>query len=143
MVYGWKNDNDRSKWLDYEFKTDWFFFGGHTVTSAWQTSDDTDIKLSAPFVRRIIDIEADPTLISASNVRAIDVKLYSKLGAKQQVKEMRMVTKSNQLSGQLEIMQPTDIMDYEYEVTWHLNDGSTRSSGRKTSNTKSLFVDTI
>lgn len=143
MVYGWKEDNDRSRWLEYEFKTDWFFFGGNSVSSDWQTSDATDVKLSAPFVRRIIDVEADPTLITAANVRAIDVKVYSQLGANQQVKEMRMVTRSNQLSGQVEIMQPKDEMNYEYEVTWHLNDGSTRSSGMRTSNTKSLFVDNI
>lgn len=143
MIYGWKNDNDRSTWLDYEYKTDWFFFGGHSVTSGWQTSDATDVKLSAPFVRRVIDVEADPALISAANVRAIDVKLYSKLGGGEQVKEMRMLTKSNQLSGQVEIIQPKEILDYEYEVTWHLNDGSKRSSGKKTANTKSLFVDTI
>jgi hypothetical protein len=143
MVYGWKNDNDRSKWLDYEFKTDWFFFGGHSVTSDWQSSDGADVKLSAPFVRRIIDVEADPGLIATANVRAIDVKVYSKLGPGQQVKEMRMSTKANQLSGQVEIMQPKDVVDYEYEVTWHLNDGSTKSSGKKTANTKSLFVDNI
>ena len=113
------------------------------MTSEWQSSDATDVKLSAPFVRRIIDVEADPGLISAANIRAIDVKLYSKLGSGQQVKEMRMVTKSNQLSGQVEIIQPKDIMDYEYEVTWHLNDGTTKSSGKKSANTKSLFVDTI
>lgn len=143
MVYGWKNDNDRDAWLDYDFKTEWFFFGGHTVTSDWQTSDATDVKLSAPFVRRTIDIEADPSLVTAANIRAIDVKLYSQLGAGQQVKEMRMNTRSNQLSGQVEIIQPKDVMDYEYEVTWHLNDGRTQSSGRRTANTKSLFVDNI
>ena len=143
MVYGWKNDNDRDAWLDYDFKTEWFFFGGHTVTSDWQTSDATDVKLSAPFVRRTIDIEADPSLVTAANIRAIDVKLYSQLGAGQQVKEMRMNTRSNQLSGQVEIIQPKDEMDYEYEVTWHLNDGRTQSSGRRTANTKSLFVDNI
>jgi hypothetical protein len=143
MVYGWKDDIDRSDWMNYEFKTDWFFFGGNSVTSDWQSSDAPDIKLSAPFVRRIIDVEADPGLISQANVRAIEVKLYSKLGEKQQVKEMRMTTKSNQLSGQVEIMQPANVMDYDYEVTWHLNDGTTRNSGRKTTNTKSLFVDTI
>jgi hypothetical protein len=54
-----------------------------------------------------------------------------------------MSTKANQLSGQVEIMQPKDVVDYEYEVTWHLNDGSTKSSGKKTANTKSLFVDNI
>ena len=143
MIYGWKNDNDRSKWMDYEYKTDWFFFGGNTVTSEWQTSDAPDIKLSAPFVRRIIDIEADPGMIAQANVRAIDVKLISKLGEKQQIKEFRMNAKSNQLSGQVEIIQPVNILDYEYEITWHLTNGTTKSSGRKTTNTKSLFVDNI
>lgn len=143
MVYGWKNDNDRSKWLDYEFKTDWFFFGGHSVTSDWQQSDATDIKLSAPFVRRIIEVEADPTRITQANIRAIDVKIYSDLADSEQVKELRMVTRTNQLSGQVEIMQSKEDMDYDYEVVWHLNDGSSSSSGRKTANTKSLFVDNI
>jgi hypothetical protein len=143
MVYGWKNDNDRSQWLNYDFKTDWFFFGGYSVTSDWQTSDATDIKLSAPLVRRIIDVEADPTRVNAANIRAIDVKVYSTLGDKEQVKEMRLVTRTNQLSGQIEVIQPKDVMDYHYEIVWHLNDGTDVSSGRKVANTKSLFVDNI
>ena len=143
MVYGWKNDNDRRKWLDYDFKTEWFFFGGYTVTSDWQASDATDIKLSAPLVKRMISVEADPLRISQANVRAIEVKIYSQLGTESQVKELNMLTRTNQLSAQVEIIQPRNVLDYQYEVIWHLNDGTTRNSGKKTTNSKSLFVDNI
>lgn len=143
MVYGWKNDNDRKKWLDYDFKTEWFFFGGYTVSSDWQSSDATDIKLSAPFVKRTINVEADPLRITQANVRAIEVKIYSQLGNESQVKEINMLTRTNQLSSQVEIIQPRNVLDYQYEVIWHLNDGSTRTSGKKTTSTKSLFVDNI
>ena len=143
LLYGWKGDNNRNKWFDYEYKTDWFFFGGYTLSSGWQKGTSGTIPLSAPFVKRNISLEADPDIVREKNIRSIEVKLYSKLGEFQQVKEFRMNTKNGQLSGLLEMMQPKDIFDYDYEVTWYLMDGTTKSSGRRTTNGANIFVDTI
>lgn len=143
MVYGWKNDTNRTNWLDYDYKTEWSFFGGYKVASDWQTNNSGTIALSAPFIRRTISIEADPDLIKAANVRSIEVKVYTTLGTSQDVKELRLNTRNNQFAGQVDVMQTKGTLDFDYEVKWYLNDGTTKSSPKKTTNSTVLFVDTI
>jgi hypothetical protein len=141
LLYGWKGDNNRSKWLDYEYKTDWFFFGGYTESSGWQKSNLGTIPLSAPFVRRAISIEADPDTIKLANVRSIQVRIFTKLGSREDVKELRLNTRANQFAAQLDVLQPKNVLDYDFETTWFLADGTTRTSGRKSTNSAVLFVD--
>ena len=143
MLYGWKGDDNRQKWLDYEYKTDWFFFGGYKSTSEWIKNTNSTIPLSSPFLRKTISIEADPDLIKKENVRAIEVKVYSKIGDFQQSKDLRLNVKNQQFAGQLELIQPKDSSDFEYEYTWYLSDGSSKKSGKKSSTSSLLFVDTI
>jgi hypothetical protein len=143
MLYGWKGDDNRLKWLDYEYKTDWFFFGGYKSTSEWIKNTNSTIPLSSPFLRKIISIEADPDLIKKENVRAIEVKVYSKIGDFQQSKDLRLNVKNQQFAGQLELIQSKDSSDFEYEYTWYLSDGSSKKSGKKSSTSSLLFVDTI
>jgi hypothetical protein len=143
MLYGWKDDNDRSKWLQYEYKTDWFFFGGYEVSSDWTKSVTAAIPLSPPLVRRTVSIEADPDLLKDAKVRSIEVKVYSKIGTQEDVKETRLNTKAQQFSTQLDVIQPKNVLDYDYETTWYLTDGTKKSSGRKTTNSAVLFVDSM
>jgi hypothetical protein len=143
LLYGWKGDNDRSKWLEYEYKTDWFFFGGHTVASEWQKSVSGAIPLSPPLIRRVISIEADPDLIKQANVRSIEVKVYSKIGTAEDVRETRLNTKANQFAAQLDVIQPKNVLDYDYEATWYLADGTKKTTGRKSTNSAVLFVDSM
>ena len=143
LLYGWKGDNNRSKWLDYEYKTDWFFFGGYTESTGWRKSNIGTIPLSAPFVRRTISIEADPDLIKQANVRSIQVRVFTKLGQQEDVKEMRLNTRANQFAAQLDLLQPKNTLDYDFETTWFLTDGTTRTSGRKSTNSTVLFVDNM
>jgi hypothetical protein len=143
LLYGWKDDTDRTKWLEYEYKTDWFFFGGYTVASEWQKSVAGAIPLSPPLIRRVISIEADPDLLKQANVRSIEVKVYSKIGTQEDIKETRLNTRANQFATQLDVIQPKNVLDYEYETTWYLADGTKKASGRKTTNSAVLFVDSM
>lgn len=143
LLYGWKNDSNRAKWLDYEYKTEWFFFGGYTATIDWQKSNTGTIPLSAPFVRRTISIEADPDLIKQANVRSVEVKVYTKIGEREDVKETRLNTRANQFAAQLDVIQPRNVLEYDYVATWYLTDGTTKTSGRRSTNSAVLFVDNI
>ena len=143
LIYGWKGDENRSKWLDYEYKADWFFFGGFKSSSDWQKNSTSTIPLSAPFVRRLINIEADPDVIKAQNVRSIEVKVFTKIGETVQQKDLRLNTRNNQFSGQIESIQSKDNQDFEFEIVWYLSDGKTKTSGRKTSNSTLIYADTL
>lgn len=146
MVYGWKNDNNRDQWLDYEYKIAWSFFGGHQLETDWQPSNLNTINLTPPLQRKLITVEADRILLEENNVRAIDVKLFYRLGEageKEQVKQFTINPSKDILNGQVEIMLPIGELTYDYEVTWRLWGGQERSSGRRTTSFEVLQVDEV
>lgn len=141
LLYGWKGDNDRSKWLNYEYKTTWSFFGGHTVENAWAPNDAGAIALAPPLLRKTISLEADPDAIATAQVRAIDVKLFYSIGNKPQTKSVTL--KQNELSKTVDIIMPQNVDDYEYEVSWTLKGNKKKTSGKQKTNSTVLFVDEV
>jgi hypothetical protein len=143
LLYGWDGDNDRRKWLDYEYKATWSFFGGKTVEEPWKKSGAGAVNLAPPYQRREVSLEADPDPIAAAEVRAITAKIFYDLGAGEQSKQTTLNAAKQQLSGKLEFLLPAGSFDYGYEILWRLKGDRTVSSGRKTSSDGVLFVDEV
>ena len=64
LLYGWKNDSDRRKWMDYEYQTTWSFFGGKQVQAPWVRANAGAIDLAPPFQKHSVDLQADPDEIA-------------------------------------------------------------------------------
>ncbi len=143
LMYGWLNDNNRRNWLQYDYTTTWSFFGGKTVEVPWQTTTAGAINLAPPYQRRFVDLQADPTTIASSGVRAITVKIYYNLGGTELTKQTTLNIGKSQLSDRIEFMLPGDSLKYDYEVTWLLTGNRTLNSGRKSSTDTLLFVDSL
>lgn len=143
LLYGWKGDNDRRRWLNYDYQTTWSFFGGKEAEEAWRPSTSGAINLAPPFRRQTVDLEADPAAISSAGVRAVTVKVFYDLGSGEQMKQATLNPAKNQLSAQVEFMLPAGRTEYGYEVTWRLAGGRTVTSGRRTSSDSVLFVDEL
>lgn len=143
MLYGWKGDNNRSKWFDYDYKIAWSFFGGNSIEGDWENTNRSAINLSPPLTRRVITIEADKDLLTEQNVRAIDVKIYYNLGGDDQMKQFSINPKKDVLSGQVEFMLPNGNQEYDYEVTWRLWGNEQKTSGRQTTSFETLYVDEL
>ncbi|MCB0374606.1 MAG: hypothetical protein KDD04_01675, partial [Sinomicrobium sp.] len=141
LLYGWKGDDDRTKWLDYEYKAKWSFFGGHTVETEWAKNDAGAIALAPPLLRKTITIEADPDVVAESNIRAIDVKFFYKIGNEEQVKSTTL--KKDELSKTVDIILPKNVNEFEYEVNWTLRGNKRMSSGKQKTNSSVLFVDEL
>lgn len=142
LLYGWRGDNDRQKWLDYEFKTQWSFFGGSEVEVPWSTTTSGAINLAPPYQRRRVALEADPDLMPAT-VRAITVKVFYRLGDQAQTQQTTLNVSKKQLSGNLDFMLPADQFEYEYEILWRLRGNRTATSGRLKTSEAVLFVDEV
>ncbi|MBX2875599.1 MAG: hypothetical protein KTR30_26010 [Saprospiraceae bacterium] len=144
MLYGWQNksDNNRSNWLDYEFKTSWNFHGGYTLDGEWQKGSANAIALSPPMHLQRIRFEADPDLVESNNIRLIQVKLYYDYGAGERQKQV-VLRPGKSLSEELAIILPQGKYDYQYEVNWQLWDQSTKTSGRLEANSQWVFVDSL
>lgn len=117
-IYGWKNDNDREQWLDYQYKTRWSFTGGLAVETDWKSQDFAGINLYPPLEKKTIYLELDPGLVSKENIRAVEIKLFYKNGAKTKTKVINIRTASNVLSQSVEIILPEDKTNFDYEATF-------------------------
>ena len=130
LLYGWKGDNDRRHWMEYEYQTVWSLFGGKTVELPMQKSTAQAIPVVAPYERRTVELRADAAELAKAEVRSVNVKLFYDLGAGPQVKQATLDAAKPQ-SAQIDFMSLPGTVDYEYEVTWRLKGNRTVSSGRQ------------
>ncbi len=110
MVYGWKQgDNDRRRWLEYDYDVTWSFFGGRTIRESVRKSTDAEITLSPPLQRRVVELQANPAPLAAAQVRTITVQVFYDLGSgPQSTKPITLTVASNKLSANIEFMLPKD-----------------------------------
>jgi hypothetical protein len=141
MVYGYDKDNDLEQWLEYDYKTTWSFFGGYELEGDWQTATSGTVALKPPLEKRIVKIEADKQKLDKLLVRAIHVRLYD-IGGENKPKLLELYREQ---SGQIEYILPENVNEYEYEITWMLDDdaGTVVESGRKKSAQPLLYADKL
>ena len=140
LMYGWKGDNDRRRWRDYEVDAQWSFFGGHTVEVSPYTSSYNAINLSPPYQRKVVDLEADPEVVKRRRILAITVSFIYQLGDKEHRRQVSMNAHRGELSAQAEFLLPEGVEAYEYEITWRHAGGRASHSGRQKTSESILFV---
>ena len=143
LLYGWKGDSNRTAWRDYQVSKSWRFFGGVEVNEPLETSSYATINLTPPYQRYLVDIHADPANLKRKKVRAIVIELYYQMGEQEKVKRVNLQPFSDQLSEQVELILPTHNPSYEYQITWRLSGGKTKSSGRIQTSDNLLFADEL
>lgn len=143
LMYGWKGDNDRRRWRDYELRRVWSFFGDRTVEQPWALFTDGQVNLRPPYQRRWVDLDADSSALAEKGVRSITVKVFYDLAGAEQIQQVTLNPAKNRLSERIEFMLPENKYDYDYEIVWHVRGNQTVSSGRKTSSESILFVDEV
>jgi len=144
ITYGAAGDVSISRWLQYEYRTKWSFYGGTSYETPWVSTDLGVILLAAPFHRVVVHLDGDVDKLRANNVRAVDVKITSRLfGTSRTVQRNSVISSSSALAlDDVEVVLPEGVYDYEYEVVWTLRDGQPR---RFTGNNSvgTLFVDNM
>ena len=143
FLYGWKNDNDRKRWLEYEYKPVWSFFGGVPVEGAWKTTTDGALNMAPPFQRKTVELQASADNVQKAGIRAVTVRVFYTLGGAEKSKSVTLNAAQNKLSEKVDFMLPVDATDYSYEITWQLTGNRTKTSGRQTSSSGVLFVDEV
>jgi hypothetical protein len=143
MVYGWKQDNDRKKWMDYDYEAEWSFFGGQTVKVPLQKTTSGALNLAPPYQRRSVEFTADAGTLNTAGVRLVTAKVFYKLGTAEQQRVVTLNPVKGQLSEKAEFMLPADSYDYEYELSWRMNNNQTKSSGRLKGSESIVFADQL
>ncbi len=145
FLYGWKGDNNRLKWRDYEYKTVWNFFGGASRESTWVKTDAGSIPLSPPYIRKVIDVEMDADAVAREGIRSAEVKVTYKVEGKDMMKQVRLNPKTGFLTTQVEVLLPAAFLNlepkFDYEITWMLNNGTSKVSPVKSSTNLVIYAD--
>ncbi|MBK8556256.1 MAG: hypothetical protein IPL65_11040 [Lewinellaceae bacterium] len=144
MIYGWQGDDNRKKWLSFDFKTKWTFNNGSQVETEWASQEFAAINLVPPLVKRDIYVELDPEFAQNENLRAVEIKIFnnSVLG-REEVKTVSLKTADNILSKSVEVIMPQNIEDYQYEVVLFPKGKSPVKMSKKNSNYGSIYLDSI
>lgn len=141
MLYGWKGDDDRQEWLNYDYRTFWSFNGGHAIETPWQNTEFGSIALTPPVVKKPVYIEVDEDFVYDESIRGIEMKFYTEIEGKPTMQSLNLKTQQGELSQTVEVLLPRDVEDYEYEITYFLKGQDPRKSSKRSSNYGRIDVD--
>lgn len=141
LLYGWKGDNDRAAWFDYQYRVVWSFFGGSTVQSDWVESTEDTIPISSPYERREVELDGDPENLTDARVRAVVFTLYYDLGGVERSEKVTLKTSKGELNRKVEFIAPVGSYKYDYEILWMLPGNKSVSSGRQPNTSPVLSID--
>jgi hypothetical protein len=140
--YGWNGDNDRSAWLQYDYRTRWSFKGGGAYQTEWKRTEAPLIDLFAPYERRTVQIVGNTGALKDQQVRAVVIEVgYSFFGGRRQHQiVLRPDKPGDEPSVQLTL--PLGDFGYDYSITWQLEGGQRLvTKGRDSSGV--VFVDEL
>lgn len=142
MAYGAIGDTDKMQWLQYDYKIKYSFVGGKQYETDWITQSNAMINLAVPYQRRIVRLDGDMAVLKKQGVRTITVRLeYPFFGETQ---KLHLTLKPNDLlkDSFFEMTLPQSVFEYQYFVTWTLQNGETKNQQGKT-DAGFLWVDNL
>lgn len=142
MIYGWSGDDDRSRWLEYEYRTRWSFKGGGQHQTEWTRAEANMIDLYAPYKRRVVRIFGDSEALTEAGVRAVVVKVDYPFFEGRKTDKLTLRADKPITDQTIELTLPLGENEYRWDVTWIGRDGSRRSA-QGTDKSFVLFVDEV
>jgi hypothetical protein len=143
MVYGWKGDADRAKWLSFDYRVRWSFFGGAVFEEPWRTTDDFMITVSPPTSYRTVRFEADPAELAAQNIRHVDATLHYELFGTPFSKMVTIRSSDDATEQEIEYVHAEGDYDYDYELSWRLRGNKSVKVGPVSGNDTIIYCDEL
>lgn len=143
VVYGWNGDNDRTKWLDYQYQVRWSFRDGGTVEEDWQTTSSPMINVTPAYERREISIEGDVKALADAGVKFALVTIRYDFFGKPKQKQVKVKIQGDSIEENIEIIQPKGQYDYQYEIKWYLANGNEVSKPLTDDNSGFILIDEL
>jgi hypothetical protein len=144
MVYGWKGDDDRNKWLTYDYKTRWSYFGGAATETDWTKTESAVLALAPDYVRKPVYMEADQEFFDKEKIRAAEITLFYSINGKEQSKRVTLQPKEDGLTQMTEVVLPRDSNEFEYEIAYFVRgQGAPRVIHRQKTNYGRIYLETL
>ena len=142
MIYGWNEDPDRDRWLEYDYRTRWSFKGGGLFETDWVRTENNMIDLYAPYRRATVELIGDETALLEKGVRAVSVEIHYDFFDGRRSQELSLTTREEIDGRQIEITLPLNVYDYDYTVTW-IRRGAEPLVASGTDDTGVIFLDDL
>ncbi|THB72612.1 MAG: tetratricopeptide repeat protein [Gammaproteobacteria bacterium] len=122
MTYGWKGDDDRNRWVNYQYRTTWSFHGGIEIKGEWGETDSAVLALKPPHTYRSISIEGVGQALQDAKVRHAVVKITSYVNEKPIVTQTTVRNIGIAPSTIIDIPEGRDL-NSKLDITWYLVGG--------------------
>ena len=142
MIYGWSGDDDRSKWLEYDFRTRWSFKGGGQYATDWQSAEANMIDLYAPYHRKELKVYGDSEALLEQGVRVVMVEVAYPFFDGTKRDRLRIRADQPIEEQTLELTLPHDSNSYDYKITW-IRQAGERVVEEGSDTTGILFIDEL
>ncbi len=130
MTYGWKDDANRTAWLNYEYQAIWSFHGGMEIRTSWTKTDSPMLALTPPHRYRTISIEGNGNTLTAAKVRHGVVTFNCRIGDHYVSQQATIRNNSPVPSMMLDIPEDPDNPDTQVGITWYLTKSRKLSSAK-------------
>ncbi len=120
MVYGWKDDSNRTAWLNYEYQAIWSFYGGIEIRTPWTETDSPMLALVPPHHYRSVSIEGDGSALTDAEVRHGIITFSCRLGDKYISQQVTIRNNGPAPSMVLDIPEASDNPETMVDITWYL-----------------------
>lgn len=141
VVYGSREDHNRTEWLNYQYQTLWQFQGGYgTYTSDWTDNSSAMINLFVPYERRKIQLSGDMEALQQQGIKAVVTQIsYEFFGEK---RKLQQVIRQGHTPEDFELIMPLNQYAYNFSIVW-INQDSTRVEKQGTDSLGLLFFDEL
>jgi hypothetical protein len=142
MLYGWNGDQDRQAWLQYDYRTRWSFKGGGTYETEWKRVDAPMIDVFVPYERRVVQLVGNNGDLLRKGVRAVVVQVEYPFFSEKRRHQLVVRPDKPAEEPQVQITLPLGQFDYEYTITWQMNNDRRLAAHRRDS-TGLVFIDEL
>ncbi len=143
LLYGWDQDANRTRWLQYDYRVRWAYVGGPEIDTDWQTTSAGALVLQPPLRPRTLLLEADTEVLREAGVRHVTLDLhYDAAGIERRA---TATLKPSQLEGEKQLIMYQDPQhpEYQYILRWRFRGGRTVTSEPARSIEDILYLDEI
>ena len=123
LSYGWKGDDDRTRWLDYRIQVLWSFHGGVEIRQPWATRSSAILALEPPHRYRSITIEGDGERLKRQGVRHAVVTITSLINGQPVSNQVTIRNRGAAPAMILEAPESREGPPSEIHITWYLTGG--------------------
>lgn len=115
-----------SEWLDYEYKVSWNLKGGTkniqfpTAKDKWLQSNEASVALNPPFVKRMLQVDADRSSFKENSINSCTVRFFVILNG-EPVSQKMLILRAGDVENTAKVNLYYDKNEpIVYQVTWYM-----------------------